>query len=120
MTLENKGAEELIRFLFEIKKRTLLLLSEKSYTQLHCITLGFIFGYNNAVNDSVAEHLDKVRKNNTWTNFRNYFGAKYNVPLSDVRKMVEYFGGEEEAFYAFFEGLENFLKENNIGVPEIE
>ena len=120
MTLDNEGAIKLIRFLYDIKKRTLLVLGQKSYTQLHYITKGFIFGYNNAVDDSLAEHLAKIKTNNIWTNFRNYFGTKHNVYLSVPTQMVNHFGSEESAFDIFFIELSNFLKENGIDEPHID
>lgn len=46
LAIDENGCKNLIHFMFEIKKRPLLFLKEKSLKQIAWLQQGFILGYN--------------------------------------------------------------------------
>lgn len=120
MTLDNDGSIKLIKFLFEIKQRPLLYLSEKSIRQLSFIQIGFIFGYNNACNYDLLTFYKKTKDGNTWTRFQKHLSDKYKINSLDDSELISFCNSDEKAFDLFFEELELFLKENEIEIPEVD
>ncbi len=120
LAIDETGCKKLIRFMFEIKKRPLLFLKEKSLKQLAWIQQGFIFGYNNACDYGLTEFHNRTKAGNLWADFQFYFSDKYKTSSVEHPEAVMLCGSEEAAFDLFFEELELFLKERSEEIPEIE
>ncbi len=99
----------------EIKKRPQLFLNEKSLRKLGWVEMGFMFGYNNAFDQSIIEFANET-KNSIWTNFSKSLCKKYGICTPDYSELIAHCGSEEKAFDLFFEELELFLKQNNISI----
>lgn len=119
LAIDENGCKKLIRFLFEIKKRPLLFLKEKSLKQIAWLQQGFIFGYNNACDYGLIEFHNRTKEGNLWADFQFYFSDKYKTSSVEHLEVIALCGSDEKAFDLFFEELELFLKEQNVEIPEI-
>lgn len=117
LAIDKQGCEKLIQFVFEVKKQPFLFLQKKSLMQLAVLTQGFICGYNSACAYGLKKFFEVTKCGNTWINFQNYFGEKYNTSFIYHSEVTELCGSEEKAFDLFFEELESYLKEHNVEIP---
>ncbi len=117
--IDANGSNELIRFLYEVKKRPPLFLENKSLKELSKIIMGFTFGYNSAFHYDILEYHNMVKDGTNYSRFINYFTHKYNTSGPDYVELIKHCQSEEKAFDLFFEELEAFLIENRVEIPVI-
>lgn len=106
----NKLETDILNIIFKIKERPQVYLGNKSIIRLKCFLDGFKIAYD-FPNVSVA-----------FPEFYPYISKKYNCIKSYSWCTILYLeaNNDEKAFDLFFDELENFLKENNIEIPEIK
>ncbi len=117
--LNENGSKELIKFLYEIKKRPGLFLNIKSLSNLRWVIMGFTTGYFCAFKHDLTSYCQSTKNNSIWTKFSNHLNEKYNMQNSSYKELIEYSQSEEKAFDLFFEELEAFLIENGVEIPLI-
>ena len=103
-----------------VKTRPSLFLSRKSITELELVQIGFVFGYNNALDYGLIDYSDLIKKGNIWIGFCNHLSDKYNISGSNYRHLLSVSHSEADAFDLFFDELEEYLNENGIDIPEIK
>lgn len=108
-------SDKLFRLFSNIKKRPYLYINSKTMTALAAMELGFQLGYN--------ECSKEIGKKNSysesdWMDFLSYLREKYYYDCPWFECLIKECESEEKAYELFFEEMENFLKENNIEVPE--
>ena len=120
MIANQEGALKLIRFMFEVKKRPSLFLSKKSITELEYVQIGFVLGYNNALDYNIDDYAYSIKKGNIWISFCDYLSDKYDISGSNYRHLLSLSYSEADAFDLFFDELEAYLNANGIEIPEIK